>query len=106
MNVNTRINSLPVRVLASVALALACVGPMLVSASDVPKRELSAAAPGPRAHSAAKIAEASMQAQLERLALEAAMVDSSAFGQLRMLRDVEAKVIEAPRGAGGGENCR
>ncbi|MET0986875.1 MAG: hypothetical protein ABW034_15880 [Steroidobacteraceae bacterium] len=106
MNVNPRINGLPVRVLASVALALACVSPLHVSASDAPKRELSAAAPGPHAQNAAKTAEASMQAQLERLALEAAMVDSSAFGQLRMLRDVEAKVIEAPHGAGGGEHCR
>jgi hypothetical protein len=52
-------------------------------------------------------ARAAAQQQMQRFSVEAALVDSSAFGQLRMLREVEARVVPAqPSVRASGESCR
>jgi hypothetical protein len=107
MNVTSQIKGLALRAGVSAALACACLTSVVVHANEVPNRELSPASPGAHAQAAAPEAPTpSLQEQLKRLALEAAIVDSSAFGQLRLLRDVEAKLVDTTHSAGASEHCR
>ena len=85
------------------ALAIACLAPVLAQAADTHRRELSPAAPGAHSVNSPPSPAAAAQQQLQRLALEAALVDSSAFGQLRMLRKLDATAV--PKHA-GGESCQ
>lgn len=106
MNLNLQICNLRVRRSIGAVALLACMLSGLAIAGDAPKRELSASEP--RAHAPAGAdAGTSAQTSLERLLMESALVDTSAFGQLNLLRGAKAKAeVQRPKGSGAKEHCR
>lgn len=97
---SARMNTPSLRPLRAFRLALtlvACVAPALAGATEA---HLSAGA-----SASAVVPSAATERQLQRLSQEAALLDSSVFGQLRLLRDVEATRVCCV-GKRSGESCQ
>jgi hypothetical protein len=90
---------------AMLAASIAASGVVSVANATEAHRREAAATAGVCWASAATAAPKS-GSELEQLGWEAALIDSSLFGQLRILRQVKPRIIEPAENTGTTERCR